>query len=89
MRKIRLSFSAPVQIQEAGSSEISEDLLKSFIDESRWRFGEGMIGGRKMKLDRRKELDEMVYRTHLARQTLAPGQVEYWNASEYLDWRDS
>ncbi len=69
---------------EAGV-KVCPDHLLEIPNEAYWRQGIGGIGGREFNICRRKSLGEFEYRLGESI-ILAP---EYWNASEYMEWRDS
>ena len=69
----------------AGVDSLKDEEIKNSIVESRWRLGIGVIDGRKLDIQRRMSLGEFEFRFNGT--IISP--PEMWNATEYMDWRDS
>jgi len=87
MRKIKLSFSR-AETRSENSHEVSDDQLKSFIKESRWRKGTALINGKRILVERLKTFDEYLYRLANTGIELAASCIEGFVCDEYMEWRD-
>lgn len=52
-----------------------------------WRLGVGRVAGKELSIERKKALDGYEYR--IGTQLMNPSDIECWNASEFMEWRDS
>ncbi len=83
MRKVNISFGTT---REAGTTEINEVVLAQAEKESRWQLGNAVILGVTRAVERRKQLDEWIYR--LNGTLIDPKCIESYQANEYMEWRD-
>ena len=87
IRKIKLSFSS-LDSRDVNSVEISDELLKRCISESRWRRGTALMNGRKILVECFRGLDESIYRLMSSKQQIAPECIEAFRQDEFIHWRD-
>lgn len=67
--------------------EVTEEFLASNIRESLWRNGTAIISNKPVACQRKQVLDEYEYR--IGTTVLYNKCIEAWNATEYMEWRDS
>lgn len=80
--KININFK--LESRPARSHEVSDERLKSMVNQSRWATGIGMNEKRKFKCERRRTIDGYQYR--IGDDIIQ--EPECFNQSEYMDWRD-
>ena len=73
-------------VTDGNSVGADEQLIKDSISETRWRIGIGIVNGNQLSIDRKKTLTGFEYRYN--GQIVNLSNLECWNPTEYIDWRD-
>jgi hypothetical protein len=73
------------EVKDHNSVAVDEQTLKDAISETRWCLGVGVINGNHVDIQRKKTLVGYEYRFE---GKIITANVECWNSTEFIEWRD-
>lgn len=85
-RKIRTKLVFQSTVTAAHSREVSDEIARNSIKESRWALGTGIVEGIRRDVQRRVTLGQYEYRYN--GHILHSDSISHWQQNEYMEWRD-